>query len=78
LIGINILSVIRRIDMPYKIEKRKNKWVIIEASTGKVVGESDSKSDAESSARARLAAEHGWKPTGKKKEKGKESKKDKK
>ena len=56
--------------MPHKIEKRKNKWVIIEVSTGKVVGESDTKSDAESSARARLAGEHGWKP-GKKKRKDK-------
>lgn len=48
--------------MPYKIEKRKNKWAIIEISTGKVVGESDTKADAEASARARLAGEHGWKP----------------
>jgi hypothetical protein len=52
--------------MPYKIEKRKNKWAIIEISTGKVVGDSDTKADAEASARARLAGEHGWKP-GKKK-----------
>ena len=56
--------------MPYKIEKRKNKWVIIDETTGKPVGESDTKADAESSARARLAGEHGWKP-GKKKGKDK-------
>lgn len=54
--------------MPYSIEKHKNKWWIVNKQTGEKVGEADSKADAESSARARLAGEHGWKP---KKKKGK-------
>jgi hypothetical protein len=60
----------RRVDMPYKIEKRRNKWAIIDKATGKVIGKSDTREDAEGSARARLAGEHGWKP-GKKKGKDK-------
>lgn len=53
--------------MPYIIRKQGNKWAIIEKNTGKVVGTADTKEDAQSSARARLAGEHGWKPKGKKK-----------
>ncbi len=52
--------------MPYKIIKRNGKkpWKIIAISTGKVVGSSTSKKKAEASARIRMAAYHGWKPTG--------------
>jgi len=54
--------------MPYKIIKRSGKkpWKIVAIDTGKVVGSSTSKKKAESSARVRLAADHGWKPTGRK------------
>jgi hypothetical protein len=54
--------------MPYKIIKRSGKkpWKIIALATGKVVGSSTSKKKAEASARIRLAADHGWKPTGRK------------
>ena len=38
-------------------------YKIVEAN-GKVVGSSTTKAKAESSARARNAAKHGWKPTG--------------
>jgi hypothetical protein len=52
--------------MPYKIVKRGNKFAIVKKSTGETVGTSTSRAKAESSARARMGAEHGWKPTGKK------------
>ena len=53
--------------MPYKIVKRTGKkpWKIINKQTGKVVGSSTTKEKAQSSARARMAGEHGWKPRGK-------------
>jgi hypothetical protein len=51
--------------MPYIIKKQGSKWAIISKDTGKVVGTADTKEDAEKSARARLAGEHGWKPKGK-------------
>ena len=47
--------------MPYKVIKKGTKWAIVNKDTGKVVGMSDSKSKAESSVRARLGGEHGWK-----------------
>jgi len=50
--------------MPYSIKKR-NGYDIINKDTGKKVGHSDTRAKAESSVRARLAGEHGWK--GKKK-----------
>ena len=51
--------------MPYRIVKRQGAkpWKIINSDTGEQVGESESREDAESSIRARLAGEHGWKPT---------------
>ena len=54
--------------MPYSIRKR-NGYDIINKETGKKVGHSDSKAKAESSVRARLASEHGWVPSGKKRRK---------
>ncbi len=53
--------------MPVHVEKRSGEkpYKIVEPS-GKVVGSSKTKADAESSARARNAGSHGWKPTGKK------------
>ena len=52
--------------MPYNVEKGGgSKPYKITKPGGKVVGSSTSKAKAESSVRARQAAEHGWKPTGK-------------
>jgi len=44
--------------MPVHVEKRGKKWVIIETATGKVKGHSDTKENAEASARARNWAHH--------------------
>lgn len=52
--------------MPYKIVKSGSKFNIVRKDTGKVVGSSTTKVKAESSIRARLAGEHGWKPSKKK------------
>lgn len=48
--------------MSYSIKKSGNKFQIIKKDTGKVVGTSTSRAAAQSSIRARLAGEHGWKP----------------
>ncbi len=53
--------------MPVVVRKSGDKWNIVEKHTGKVVGTSDSKEKAQSSANARNAAHFGdWKPSGKK------------
>ena len=52
--------------MPVVVRKIGSKWAIVEKDTGKVVGKSDTKEKAQSSANARNASKHGWKPTGKK------------
>jgi len=54
--------------MPVTVREGSGKkpWKIVEKATGKVVGSSTSKAKAQSSANARNAALHGWKPTGKK------------
>ena len=54
--------------MPVKVVKGSGArpWKIVEKETGKVVGSSATKEKAQSSARARNASAHGWKPTGKK------------
>jgi hypothetical protein len=51
--------------MPYKIVKDGGgkPFKIINKSTGEQVGASKTKADAEASVSARLAGEHGWKPT---------------
>ena len=54
--------------MPYAI-KKVDGYDIINKETGKKVGHSDTLAKAKSSVRARLASEHGWKPTGKKRRK---------
>lgn len=43
--------------MPYRVKKQGDKWVIVRADTGAVVGHSDSKAKAEASVRARYANE---------------------
>ena len=54
--------------MPVKVEKRTGSrpYKIVEKATGKVVGSSATRANAQRSANARNAARHGWKPTGKK------------
>ena len=48
--------------MPYSVRKSsKGGYDIVNKETGKKVGHSDTKAKAESSVRARLAGEHGWK-----------------
>jgi len=51
---------------PVKVEKRSGKkpYKVVEKATGKVKGSSETRAKAESSARARNAAKHGWVPTG--------------
>jgi len=50
------------VHVEYRPIKGKKDWAIVERS-GKIVGRSTSKAKAQSSARARNAARHGWKPT---------------
>ena len=52
--------------MPVVVRKSGNKFNIVEKETGKVVGTSDTKEKAQSSANARNAVKHGWQPSGKK------------
>jgi len=55
--------------MPVTVRKGTGSrpYKVVEKATGKTVGTSKTKADAEASARARNAARHGWKPTGRKK-----------
>ena len=54
--------------MPYTIKKGSGAkpYKIINKETGKQVGSSESRTKAKASVNARLAGEHGWKPTRKK------------
>jgi len=54
--------------MPYRIEHGSGSkpWKLVKTDTGKVVGSSKTKADAEASRRLRMGIEHGWIPTGKK------------
>ncbi len=50
--------------MPVTVRKAKGSgYDIVEKSTGKVKGHSDTKEKAQKSANARNASAHGWKPT---------------
>jgi len=53
---------------PVKVKKGTGSrpYKIVEKDTGKIVGSSKTKANAQRSANARNAARHGWKPTGKK------------
>jgi hypothetical protein len=45
--------------MPYAVRQTgQNEWSIVRTDTGKVVGKSKTKKDAEASVRARYMAEH--------------------
>lgn len=43
---------------PYVVKRRAKQWVIVNKLTGKTVGHSDTKTKAQASVRARMAAEH--------------------
>lgn len=50
--------------MPVTVRKaRGSGYNIVEKSTGKVKGHSDTKANAQASANARNAGRHSWKPT---------------
>ena len=49
--------------MPYRIEKRGNKWVVVNEETGKVKGTHDTEKEAKVHMRVLYAIEHGLKPT---------------
>lgn len=51
--------------MPYRVVKRSGArpYKIVNSQTNKVVGSSVTRAKAESSVRARLAGEHGWRGT---------------
>lgn len=51
--------------MPYSIEKRKDKWVVLNTDTGDVKGRHESKDKAQRQINLLRAVEHGWEPTGK-------------
>jgi len=50
--------------MPYDIEKRKGKWVVINTETGDIKGTHDSKLKAQRQINLLRGIEHGWEPTG--------------
>jgi len=50
--------------MPYSIEKRGDKWVLINTDTGKVKGTHDSKIKAIRQRNLLQGIEHGWTPSG--------------
>ena len=53
--------------MPVRVERRPIKggknYAIVEASTGRIKGRSNTKAKAQASANAINASSHGWKPT---------------
>lgn len=49
--------------MPHTARKAAKGYSVVNKQTGHVVGHSATKAKATSSARARDAAAHGWKPT---------------
>lgn len=49
--------------MPYKIEKRGNKWVVINTEKNTVKGTHSSRTKALRQMRLLYGIEHGWKPT---------------
>ena len=51
--------------MPYDIEKRGEKWVVVNTETKDVKGRHDSKAKAQRQINLLRAVEHGWEPTGK-------------
>ncbi len=52
--------------MPYKVEKKGNKYFVINMASGKVKGTHMTKEKAQAQMKLMQGIEHGWKPTGKK------------
>lgn len=52
--------------MPYEIEQRGSKWVVLNTDTGDVKGTHDSKEKAQRQVNLLRGVEAGWHPTGKK------------
>lgn len=50
--------------MPYKIEKRGDKWTVVNKDTGSIKGRHDSKEGAQKQVNLLRGIEHGWKPRG--------------
>ena len=50
--------------MPYAIEKRGSKFVVVNKETGDVKGRHATKEKAQSQMNLLQGIEHGWKPTG--------------
>lgn len=50
--------------MPHAIEKRGEKWVVLNTETKDVKGRHDSKVKAQRQINLLRAVEHGWEPTG--------------
>jgi len=50
--------------MPYAIQKRGDKWVVLNTETKDVKGRHDSKIKAQRQINLLRAVEHGWEPTG--------------
>jgi len=48
--------------MPYKVEKRDSKWVVINKETGKVKGTHDTEEKAKRQLRLLYGIENGWRP----------------
>jgi hypothetical protein len=53
--------------MPYKIEKRGDKYVVVNEETGDVKGTHDTKEKAVAQMRLLYGIEHGWEPSKNKK-----------
>lgn len=51
--------------MPYAIEKRGKRWVVVNTETRKVKGRHGSRAGAQRQVNLLRGVEHGWKPTGK-------------
>ena len=49
--------------MPYEVRQRGDKWLTVNARTGKVYGTHDSKAKAEAQERLLRGVEYGWKPS---------------
>tara|TARA_Y100000310_G_C20593948_1_gene769532 strand:+ start:229 stop:411 length:183 start_codon:yes stop_codon:yes gene_type:complete len=57
------MPVVVRRPVIFRKNSGRRPYKIVEKATGKVVGSSATKADAQKSANARNASKHGWKPT---------------
>ena len=52
--------------MPYSVQKRGDKWAVVNTDTGDVKGTHASREKATRQINLLRGVEHGWEPTGKK------------